>query len=247
MTTAQREDDSIDDEAAEQAETRTGHPQRTRARMIVLAAAAVAILLVGAAAGMLITLLRVEPDASPGAGSVDVGFAQDMSVHHLQAVTLAGVARARSTDPSIQGLAFDIESTQQTQVGMMKGWLSLWNQPSLTTGRYMTWMSGATPDGGHDGSSMSGMPADGVATMPGMATQEEIARLRSLSGPEMDIYFLQLMLRHHAGGAGMAQYAAQRAATPQVRALAKSINVSQTAEMDTLTAMLAKRGAEPLR
>lgn len=219
-------------------------PPRTGVPVAVVVATIVATLLVGAAAGMLITLWRVDSTASPGSDSVDVGFAQDMSVHHLQAVTLAGWARDHSTDSTVVGLAFDIESTQLSQIGMMKGWLSLWNQASSPSGGHMKWMP-ATTSHGHD-ASLSPGGQGGVTRMPGMATQEEIYRLRELSGRDLDVYFLQLILRHHAGGAAMAQYAAQHAAEPQVRALADSIHRSQTAEMVTLRTMLSERGARPL-
>jgi uncharacterized protein (DUF305 family) len=220
--------------------TETERPHGTGVPVAVLVTTIVATLLVGAAVGMLVTLWRVDSDAPPGAGSVDVGFAQDMSVHHQQAVTLAGWARDHSTDQEIVGLAFDIESTQQSQVGMMQGWLSLWNQPLYPSGGYMTWMPTSSS---HE--NMSGEQG-GVARMPGMATQEEITRLRSLTGKAMDVYFLQLILRHHAGGAEMALYAGEHAAQAQVRALASSIHRSQTAEMGTLRTMLTERGAQPL-
>src|SRR5205814_1698430 len=80
-----------------------------------------------------------------------VGFAQDMSVHHLQAVTMANWARDHSTDPEIRQIAFDIQSTQLEQVGRMKGWLMLWGQPEQAIGAYMKWMT--EPMGhGHNGS-----------------------------------------------------------------------------------------------
>jgi uncharacterized protein (DUF305 family) len=78
-----------------------------------------------------------------------------------------------------------------------------------------------------------------------VATQQELAKLRSLSGAQLDVYFLQLVLRHHAGGTPMAQYAAERAGQAAVRALAHSIVTSQTAEIETIKSMLAQRGAQP--
>lgn len=36
---------------------------------------------------------------------------------------MAGLVRDRSDDPEIGLLAFDIESPQNNQVGMMQGWL----------------------------------------------------------------------------------------------------------------------------
>ncbi|KAA9162038.1 DUF305 domain-containing protein [Amycolatopsis acidicola] len=229
----------------DQEEVAEAEPDRTpRSRPVVIAASVIAVLLVGAVIGMFLTqrALNSGEQATPGAGSVEVGFAQDMSVHHLQAVTMANWARDHSTDPQVKQLAFDIQSTQLEQVGRMKGWLMLWGQPEQTTGAYMSWMS----SGGHDmaGMSTSGTSAD--APMPGMATNAELAKLRSLSGQELDVYFLQLMLRHHQGGTGMAQYAHDHTSVDAVKTLTQSILDSQGAEMVLMKQMLAARGAQPL-
>ncbi|MCU1650336.1 MAG: hypothetical protein JWQ60_1485, partial [Pseudonocardia sp.] len=70
-------------------------------RYLLLAGGAVALLLVGAAAGMLIGLPGSSAPAVPGPDSVDVGFAQDMSVHHEQAVRMATWERDHTTDPEL--------------------------------------------------------------------------------------------------------------------------------------------------
>jgi uncharacterized protein (DUF305 family) len=222
-------------------------PTRTPlwSRIVIVSAATLAVLLVGATLGMFVTqTMRDEPAAQPGVGSVEVGFAQDMSVHHLQAVTMANWARDHSTDPRIRQLAFDIGSTQLEQVGRMKGWLMLWDQPEQAIGEYMTWMSGPS---GHDHGAMgAAAESEDAPPMPGMATNEELARLRSLSGAELDVYFLQLMLRHHQGGTDMARYAQQHSPLPAVDALTTSMLRSQGAEMDLMTKLLAERDAQPL-
>ena len=82
--------------------------------------------------------------------------------------------------------------------------------------------------------------------MPGMATEDELAHLRTLSGPAFDVEFLRLMIRHHEGGLAMARYAEAHGETAVVRALAKSIADSQTAETKLMTGMLADRGGTPL-
>jgi uncharacterized protein (DUF305 family) len=220
-------------------------------RWVIIGGTLVAVLLVGAAIGLFAARLSGGGDAtaSPGAGSVEVGFAQDMSVHHLQAVTMANWARDHTADPEVRQLAFDITSTQTEQVGRMKGWLMLWDQPEQSTGQYMTWMS---EPGGHDGMRMSGSSsgssagpsADGL--MPGMATDAELAKLRSLSGKAMDVYFLQLMLRHHQGGVPMAEYAQQHTGVTAVKQLCQSMLTSQGAEMEQMKQMLQARGAQPL-
>lgn len=208
----------------------------------MIVAATITVLLVGAAVGMLLTLARVGADGPPGADSVDVGFAQDMRVHHLQAVTMAGIERDATTDGDLLGLAFDIESTQLAQASEMSGWLTSWGQPGLPAPgeEYMTWM--ATP-GGHGHSSA---PASSPTIMPGMASSSELNELRSATGEAQDVLFLQLMLRHHQGGLEMAQYAAKHAGVGYVRNLAQKIVESQQQESTLMEKALTARGAEPL-
>jgi ABC-type multidrug transport system fused ATPase/permease subunit len=86
----------------------------------------------------------------------------------------------------------------------------------------------------------------GDTAMPGMATSEELARLRALSGEELDVYFLQLMLRHHQGGLPMAEYAVEHATVPVVATLAQTMVDGQEYEIGLMESMLAERGAEPL-
>lgn len=211
-------------------------------RLVIVAGGLLAALLLGAAGGLLLGASQEDAVAAPGPQSVDVGFAQDMSVHHRQGVLMANIARERSTDPAISVLAYDIESTQLEQVGRMQGWLSLWNAAPLPTGAHMTWMSATNGHGGHQG----GAPGAGVQVMPGMASEEEITRLRSLSGTEFDVLFLQLMTRHHQGGVPMMREAAERAQLPQVRNLAAQMLASQSKEVGYMTDLLTRHGAHPL-
>jgi uncharacterized protein (DUF305 family) len=167
-------------------------------------------------------------------------------VHHLQAVTMAGIERDRTTDPILRGIAFDIESTQLAQLSQMGGWLTVWGQPELPApgAGHMGWMS---EGGTHQHSDGTGGRTTGpVQRMPGMATTDEINMLRKLSGKELDVLFLQLMLRHHQGGLEMAQYAAEHAAEGYVRNLAQKVVSSQQNEVRLMTEYLNQRGAKPL-
>lgn len=223
------------------APTTTPRPPRGEARWVrpfVVVAAVVGLLLLGAAGGLLLGLPgSSRPEPSP----VDIGFLQDMSVHHLQAVEMAGWGRDHTTDPVLAQLATDIERTQNNQVGQMQGWLALWDAPALPLGGHMAWMSRAP--GGHHGTDAGGGP---VATMPGMATSADLDALRAATGPSLDLLFLQLMLRHHEGGAEMLRHGAQYAAVPQVRNLAEQILSSQASEADYLRQLLTARGGTPL-
>lgn len=228
--------DGFDDEPA----------RSTSSRMLVMVAAMLVMLLVGAAGGVVVTLSRNNVAAPPGASSVDVGFAQDMRVHHLQAVTMAGIERDRTTDPVLRGIAFDIESTQLAQSSEMAGWLTVWGQPDLPSvgAGHMAWMSEGSMAGHSDGE--GGTTTGAVQRMPGMATTDELNQLRKLSGRDLDVLFLQLMLRHHQGGLEMSEYAAEHASEGYVRNLAAKIVTSQQNEATLMTKYLQQRGAKPL-
>jgi uncharacterized protein (DUF305 family) len=204
-------------------------------RIVLLAVIAVGLVLLG---GGLAVALGIGRTDQPGADSVDVGFSRDMAAHHLQGVEMANLALDRSEDPAVRGLAFDIAETQNNQLGRMHGWLSLWGV-APTGGETMAWMAGS--DGGHGGHEMSD---DGL--MPGMATEEELATLRGLSGTAFDVEFLRLMIRHHQGGLDMAEDAAEHAQESAVRTLASTIAESQAGETRQMAGMLAERGGTPL-
>jgi uncharacterized protein (DUF305 family) len=161
----------------------------------------------------------------PGDDSVDAGFARDMSTHHEQAVQMAGIVYRRTQDEAIRGLAYDILTTQQAQIGMMGGWLGLWDLPAGSENPPMAWM-------GHE---MTG-------PMPGMATDEEVGSLETLPPADMDREFLRLMIAHHKGATDMATYTAQNAEEDLVRTVARSMAESQSFEITTMEQMLTERG-----
>jgi uncharacterized protein (DUF305 family) len=212
-------------------------PQERRGglRVALIAVIAVAALMIAAAAGYAVGKKHSSQTAMPGANSVDAGFAWDMSVHHRQAVSMAGYTRDHTSDPAIKILAYDIETSQFNQVGQMQGWLDVWGLPPNNPNPQMAWMAGS----GHDHLSSTGL-------MPGMATTVQMAKLQTLTGKALDIYFLQLMLVHHQGGLPMAQWAAQHATTSYVRNSANHMAVSQSGEIIQMEQMLRERGASPL-
>ncbi|APB01240.1 DUF305 domain-containing protein [Nocardia seriolae] len=214
-------------------------PRRNQ-RQVLLILAIVGVLLTGFLGGILVdNAMRTAPE-TPGA--VDVGFSQDMSVHHTQAVQMAGVTLSGSTDPAVKRLAYDILTTQANQAGRMQGWLQEWNEPLIAPDGYMGWMTDMSSHQ-HSGTAMH---SGAVQAMPGMASDQEMAELGKATGTALDTLFLQLMLRHHQGGMPMIEYAAQRADTDAVRTLAQSMAKTQQGEADLMTQMLAERKVAPL-
>jgi uncharacterized protein (DUF305 family) len=188
--------------------------------------AGLALATAGLVGGLLLGQGMVEQDIVPVTDATSLGFVRDMSTHHAQAVRMSEIAHRRSTDPDLNYLAFDILSTQQGQIGIMSGWLQLWEQPSSGDAPTMAWM-------GHTG------------PMPGMASDAEITQLDDLPVPQMEEQFLRLMIRHHRGAVPMAAAAASGAASPEVKLIAEQMRDGQQSEVDLMQSMLAARGAAP--
>lgn len=176
--------------------------------------------------------------AAPGA--VDVGFAQFMRSHHDQAVVMTQILLDHGST-RLTGLARAIEHAQLLEIGEMKGWLLLWNKPVLPATSAMDWMllGKVPPDASLRQYLVDCRTAGG---MPGLATSEELNRLRRLDGEERDRLFLQLMIRHHQGALPMAHFAARNADTTVVRSLAAQIEVNQTEELGTMALLLRQQG-----
>lgn len=207
-------------------------------------AAVVVAMVVGVLGGWLIF-----GQASPDSDSVEAGFARDMSEHHAQAVDMSLIALQASDDRNIDVLAYDIATTQSTQIGAMKGWLAQWDAPVARSGPRMEWMpTNAVPGTGTDG--MDEMPAakptdPDYRSMPGMATSAQMEQLRAATSTDAEILFLQLMITHHLAGVDMAQAAVDTSTTPEVTQLAAAMVNGQRSEIDLMTALLDERGGIP--
>ncbi len=196
---------------------------------------------------------RLDADAAAAAPtdrSVDAGFARDMQRHHSQAVQMSLSLLQSSRDDEVRRLATDIMLTQQQQVGQMYAWLQSWGLSQGSSGEPMEWMAEhSSAGGGHDMEGMegaddqdtSGRPGTGAAGMPGMATEQQLQALDRAGPDEADYLYLRLMIPHHRGALGMAEHAAEFAASGHVRHLAETIVTSQTAELKVLKELLAER------
>lgn len=190
----------------------------------------VAILVFGLVAGGLGGYLLAQPK-NPGDTSAEAGFLRDMSTHHAQAVEMSMIAHANSNNKEIVSLAGDIALTQHQQIGYMQAWLRSWNLSPTGTQPAMAWM----PDSA--GSVVNGL-------MPGMATPDQLAKLRTAQGTDLDVEFLTLMRQHHLGGIHMAQEILSLSDNPDVTWLAQTMVTGQQAELTVIDDMLKKLNAE---
>lgn len=148
---------------------------------------------------------------------VDTGFLQDMREHHEQAYYMSFIYNSLpDTDAGLRTVATSIIVGQNQEIGRMVQLLRMFGEPEANEGdTSMAWM---------------GMPVE-RGKMPGMATDEDLDKLATLSGREADEFFVQLMTAHHEGGIHMAEYASGNAENDETKAMASSIAKSQQEEI----------------
>ena len=170
-------------------------------------------------AGMIGWLVHDESSDQAG-GAVDVGFLQDMRVHHDQAVQIAYIYLDRpDTDGGLRTVARSIVLGQGIDIGRMIQLLRELDAPEVSdTDMTMGWMGMEVP----------------IDEMPGLASDTELAALVAADGAEADRQFAELMITHHRGGLDMAAYAAREADVEEVRLMAASILDSQRDEIAEL-------------
>jgi uncharacterized protein (DUF305 family) len=153
----------------------------------------------------------------------DIGFLQDMRVHHEQAVFMSLIYVAvPDTSPGLRVVANDIIVGQNIEIGRMIQLLRQFGAPDANESETaMAWMGEQTP-------------AD---RMPGLATDADLRKLSESKGPEADQLFAALMITHHQGGIHMAEAAVDRADLAEVRGFATSMIQGQTSEIDEIRSL----------
>jgi uncharacterized protein (DUF305 family) len=146
------------------------------------------------------------------ADPVDATFAQMMIPHHQQALEMAALAPARSTDPQVLELAREIAAAQQPEIDQMTAWLAA---------------RGAATIDDHSGHDMAGMAGD-----------EEMAALAGSTGEDFDRRFLTLMIAHHEGALTMAE-PVKASGDPEIRQLAAAIVSTQADEIALMRGLLS--------
>lgn len=149
----------------------------------------------------------------------DVTFAQGMIAHHQQAIEMAEIAldptrRARS---EVVDLAGRISEAQGGEIAQMTAWLESWDEPvTMDT------------SGGHD-----------MSSMEGMMTAEDMDTLATLTGPDFDTTWLEMMIAHHEGAIAQSETVLAEGGDAEARSLAERIISAQQGEIEAMQTMLA--------
>ncbi len=163
---------------------------------------------------------------------VDIGFLTDMETHHNGAINMSFDYLDRSHDPVVKHFAQEIISSQSQELASMNSYLNRAGGAAVAGDGSvaMAWM-------GHPV-----RPAD----MPGMPSKAELAQLDESSGLQADDLFTHLMIRHHAGGIAMADYAAANGEYSGVRDLARTMAKVQRTEINEMNVRRVALGLAPI-
>jgi uncharacterized protein (DUF305 family) len=165
----------------------------------------------------------------------DVAFAQQMIMHHRQAVEMAEMAQSRAQDPRVKRLATQNKAEQQPQIETMTRWLQARGRPLPgTTPRMSPNMPGMTPTP----KATQHMPSM-TPHMPTPALQPSVSQMMNMRGVQFDWMFLNEMIAHHEEAVSLAKTELASGANPQAKQLAKSIQTSQSAQLIEMRKLLA--------
>lgn len=176
-------------------------------------------------AGMVGWLIgQSDVDDGVASNAVDVGFLQDMRVHHEQAVDISNLYLDRpDIDGGLGSIARSIALGQSIESGLMIQLLRDMDAPTESEdGQAMAWMGMAGP----------------YDAMPGMVSEDQVRAIGESEGAAADELFVEVMVAHHQGGIAMMDTALAGAENPDVLAYAAMWRQSETEEIAELQAQL---------
>ncbi|MEQ4301795.1 DUF305 domain-containing protein [Plantactinospora sp. B6F1] len=151
----------------------------------------------------------------------DVMFLQMMVTSHGQGLALVRLAPGRAQREELKILAAAIDVTQEAEQRTMRTWLRGWGRSST-----------ADPQA-HAHADHGGLPVLGPA---------QLAALSRSSGARFETDFLNLLIGHQHNAVELARMETRSGIHPEVRELARRIDLSRTAQIDQMLKMLPPAG-----
>lgn len=169
-----------------------------------------------------------EADVDPTALDLDVLYIDILVPHHESAVTMAGIAQARSTRPEVVSLAAGMVARQSSELEQLRTWRESWypDVPALTETQLFAGLETKASSPGRGGA-----PGLDDLTMTGMA--ETIAELCSETDL-LDLAFIDHMVEHHTGAVLISELVAVEAVHPELAVFARTVVDTQGAEIATM-------------
>jgi uncharacterized protein (DUF305 family) len=161
--------------------------------------------------------------------AADVGFYDDMTVHHQQAIDMSIDYLERGKDRVLRQMANEIVLFQAGDIRTMQTALQDWHKdPNDDVA--MAWMGEPVPE----------------LAQPGMASPEEMARLAGATGAGLDELFTRLMVNHHAGGVHMADGEVRLGKDHDTVKFATAMASGQRLEIEELNHVRERLGFAPV-
>ena len=157
----------------------------------------------------------------------DVTFATQMIQHHAQALSMVDLTVGRDLDPKVAALAEEIRQAQAPEIETMSDWIQEWGEEVPETVRDHANAHGDGHSGGDTGTDM-----------PGMMSADDMAALEDARDAEFGDMWLEMMVEHHEGAVAMAMTEEADGQFKPAVNLAKEIQISQAAEIDTMKDLL---------
>lgn len=160
----------------------------------------------------------------------DVVFVQGMIPHHAQALVMTDLVAERAGSDELPLMAERMDVSQRDEIALLEEWLE-------NRGEDVSDASGEHGQHGEDGQ-----------LMPGMLTDDDLARLEAASGRDFDELFLLYMIRHHEGALVMVGELLSGGEGGQESALfqlAQHIDSDQSIEIARMKSLLAEIAATP--
>jgi uncharacterized protein (DUF305 family) len=148
-------------------------------------------------------------DQTPAFNDADVGFLEAMIPHHQRAIDMARLVTGRTRRPEVVELAGRITASRAAEIRRMQAGLTGWRGP-------------AAADAG---------PQHDPSLLPGMLAEGQLEWLQTLTGAQFDLGFLTMMRTHHRGAVELAETELRSGASPEVKALAQQMIVTQQREI----------------
>ena len=193
-------------------------------RPTLIARAAVCFAFALPAAGAAQGMLAPQPGRQTYTAA-DVAFIQGMIHHHAQAVLIAGWATSHGASPQVQNLCDRIIVAQNDEINTFQLWLKQRGQATVDLNATHAMMPSMDPK----------------AMMPGMLSDDQLAKLDAARGTQFDELFLTDMIQHHEGAVKMVNdlFAVGSGEDETVYKFATDIYADQTTEIARMQKMLA--------
>lgn len=141
------------------------------------------------------------------AAAYDLQFLDGLSRHHQMAVDMSKAGQEKFAHAELKRIAKKMIEEQESEIAQMKQWRD-------------QWYPGAAP--------AEDMQMPGMASMNNM----DMSHMQTMSGKQLDMMFIDMMIPHHQGAIEMARDGTAKAEHQEIKDLARKMIPAQEKEIE---------------